>query len=130
MSQQAYVFKAALADDPDVIRTVAIGADATLGDLHDVLRHAFEWHGDFPYSFRLDDGREYAATPGDEVEVPLARLELKPDEAIEHVVAGPEEWRFALALLEVGPDDEPLPRVLERRGQTALEPEVELGVGD
>jgi Plasmid pRiA4b ORF-3-like protein len=129
MSQQAYVFKAALDGDPDVSRTVAVGADGTLADLHDVLRQAFEWHGDFPYSFRLDDGREYIATPGDAAEVPLAPLELEPDQPIQHVVEGPEEWRFALALLEVRADDDPLPRVLERRGEIALEPEVELGAG-
>jgi hypothetical protein len=29
-----------------------------------------------------------------------------------------------------GPDDGPLPRVLERHGEIALEPEAELGVGD
>jgi hypothetical protein len=130
MSQQAYVFRAALDDDPDVSRTVAVSADATLADLHDVLHHAFEWHGDFPYSFRLDDGREYAATPGDAAEVALARLGLEPGRPVEHVVDGPEEWRFALALLDVRVDDEPLPRVLERRGEIALEPEVELGAGD
>ena len=130
MSQQAYVFRAAVDDDPDVGRTVAVAADETLADLHDVLRHAFEWHGDFPYSFRLDDGRDYSATPGDELAVPLARLDLEPGRPIEHVVDGPEEWRFALELLEVRADDEPLPRVLERRGEIALEPEVELGAGD
>ena len=129
MSQQAYIFKAALDDDPGVSRTVAVGADATLGDLHDVLHHAFEWHGDFPYSFRLDDGREYGATPGDAVAVPLAELQFEPDRRVEHVVNGPEEWRFALALVDVRTDDEPLPRVLERRGEIALEPEVELGAG-
>jgi hypothetical protein len=126
MSQKAYVFRTALDDDPGAGRTVAVGADETLADLHDILRHAFEWHGDFPYSFLLGDGREYAATPGDELDVPLARLGLEPDQPIEHMVDGPEEWRFELALLEVRPDDEPLPRVLERHGELALEPEVEL----
>jgi hypothetical protein len=130
MSQQAYVFRAALDDDPGISRKVAVGADETLADLHNVLRHAFEWHGDFPYSFRLGHGREYVAKPGEEVDVPLARLDLEPNQPIEHAVDGAEEWRFALALLEVRPDDEPLPRVLERHGQLALEPEVELGAGD
>ena len=45
-------------------------------------------------------------------------------------VEGPEEWRFALTVLDVRRDDEPLPRVLERSGEIALEPEAELGAGD
>ena len=126
---QAYVFEAVLGDDPDVSRTVAVGGDQTLGDLHDVLREAFGWHGDFPYSFRLHDGREYVATPGESAEIPLVRLELEPDRRIEHVVNGAEEWEFALVLLEVRPDEEPLPRVLDHRGELVLEPEVELGGG-
>jgi hypothetical protein len=130
MSPQAYVFDARLADDPEVSRTVAVASDQTLGDLHDALRHAFEWHGDFPHSFRLDDGREYAGGPGETADVPLERLRLEPNHEVEHTVDGPEEWEFALTLLEVRPDDEPLPRVLERRGELALEPEVELGAGD
>ena len=130
MSQQAYVFEAALDDDPDVSRTVAVGGDQTLADLHVVLRQAFEWHGDFPYTFRLGDGREYAAAPGETADVPLARLELEPDRRIEHVVAGPEEWVLALTLLEVRVDEEPLPRVLERHKELQLEPEYDLGAGD
>ncbi len=130
MSQQAYVFEAALDDDPDVSRTVAVGADQTLDDLHAVLRQAFGWHGDFPYTFRLDDGREYVATPGESADVPLGRLELEPDRRIGYVVDGPEEWEFALALLEVRADDEPLPRVIERRKEIQLEPEYDLGAGD
>jgi hypothetical protein len=130
MSQQAYVFEAALDDDPDVSRTVAVRDDQTLDDLHTVLRQAFEWHGDFPYAFRLDDGREYDATPGETTDVPLARLELEPSQRIEHVVNGPEEWVLALALIEVRPEEEPLPRVIERHKEIQLEPEYDLGAGD
>jgi hypothetical protein len=130
MSQQAYVFEAALDDDPDVSRTVAVGDDQTLDDLNAVLRKAFGWHGDFPYSCRLDDGREYAAMPGESAEVPLGRLELEPDRRIEFFVDGPEEWEFALALLEVRAEDDPLPRVIERHNDLQLEPEYDLGAGD
>jgi hypothetical protein len=130
MSQQAYVFEAALDDDPDVSRTVAVRGDQTLVDLHAVLRQAFGWHGDFPYAFRFDDGREYAATPGETGDVPLARLELEPNQRIEHVVDGPEEWVLALALLEMRAEDEPLPRVIERHKEIQLEPEYDLGAGD
>src|SRR6266545_3725471 len=103
MSQQAYVFEAAL------------------DDVNAVLREAFGWHGDFPYSFRLDDGREYAAMPGEESDVPLGRLGLEPDRRIEFFVNGPEEWEFALALLEVRAEDDPLPRVIERHNDLQLE---------
>ena len=130
MSTQAYVFDARLADDPGVSRTVAVGGDQTLDDVHGALRQAFEWHGDFPYVFRLDDGRDYAGAPGEGVDVRLAGLELRNGGRLEHDVEGPEEWRFALTLLDVRQDDEPLPRVLERHGEIALEPEAELGAGD
>jgi hypothetical protein len=131
MSPQAYLFDARPTGDPEVSRTVAVASDQTLADLHDVLRAAFEWHGDFPYAFVLGDGREYAGEPGEDVDVPLGRLELDPDGSMEHTVDGPEEWRFSLRLLEVRADDGELPRVLERNGAIALEPEeVELGGGD
>ena len=86
MSPQAYVFDARLADDPEVSRTVAVGDDQTLDDLHHALREAFEWHGDFPYTFRLEDGREYAGGPGKTADVPLGRLELEPNRRIEFFV--------------------------------------------
>jgi len=130
MSAQAYVFDARLADDPGVSRTVAVGGDQTLDDVHGVLRHAFEWHGDFTYAFRLDDRRDYAGAPGEGVDVALAGLGLRSGDRLEHDVEGPEEWRFVLTVLDVRPDDEPLPRVLERHGEIALEPEAELGAGD
>jgi len=130
MSAQAYVFDARLADDPGVSRTVAVGSDQTLDDVHGALRQAFEWHGDFPYVFRLDDGRNYAGAPGEGVDVTLAGLELRSGGRLEHNVEGPEEWRFALTVLDVRPDDESLPRVLDRHGEIALEPEAELGGED
>ena len=130
MSAHAYVFDARLADDPGVSRTVAVGGDQTLDDVHSAVRQAFEWHGDFPYAFRLDDGRDYAGAPGEGVDVALARLGLRSGSRLEHDVEGPEEWRFALTVLDVRPDNESLPRVLERHGEIALEPEAELGAGD
>jgi hypothetical protein len=130
MSAHAYVFDARLADDPGVSRTVAVGSDQTLDDVHGALRQGFEWHGDFPYTFRLDDGRDYAGAPGEGVDVALADLALRSGDRLEHDVQGPEEWHFALTVLDVRPDDEPLPRVLERHGEIAFEPEAELGAGD
>ena len=130
MSAQAYVFDARLADDSGMSRTVAVGSDQTLDDVHGALRQAFEWHGDFPYAFRLDDGRDYAGAPGEAVDVALAGLGLRSGDRLEHDVDGPEEWRFAVTVLDVRPDDEPLPRVLERYGEIALEPEAELGGED
>ncbi len=130
MSTQGYVFDARLADDPGVSRTVAVGSDQTLDDVHGALRQAFEWHGDFPYAFRLDDGRDYAGAPGERVDVALGGLGLRRGNRLEHDVEGPEEWRFVLTVLDARPDDEPLPRVLERHGEIALEPEAELGAGD
>jgi len=130
MPAQAYVFDARLADDPGVSRTVAVGGDQTLDDVHGLLRQAFEWHGDFPYTFRLDDGRDYAGAPGEGVNAVLAGLGLRSGDRLEHNVEGPEEWRFALTVVDVRPDGEPLPRVLERHGKIALEPEAELGGED
>src|SRR2546427_5355942 len=130
MPAQAYVFDARLADDPGVSRTVAVGGDQTLDDVHSAVRQAFEWHGDFPYAFRLDDGRDYAGAPGEGVNVALVGLGLRRGDRLEHDVDGPEEWRFALTVLDVRPDDESLPRVLERDGEIALEPDAELGGAD
>jgi pRiA4b ORF-3-like protein len=130
MSTHAYVFDARLADDPGVSRTVAVGGDQTLDDVHHALRQAFEWHGDFPYAFRLDDGRDYAGAPGEGVDVTLAGLGLRSGGRLQHDIEGPEEWRFALTVLDVRPDNEPLPRVLERDGAIVLEPEAELGGED
>ena len=83
MSAHAYVFDARLADDPAVSRTVVVGSDQTLDDVHGALRQAFEWHGDFPYAFRLDGGRDYAGAPGEGVDVPLAALELRSGDRLE-----------------------------------------------
>ena len=124
MSAQAYVFNARLADDPGVSRTVAVGSDQTLDDVQGALRQAFEWHGDFPYASRLDDGRDYAEARGETVDVALDGLGLRSGDRLEHDVQGPEEWRFALTVLDVRPDNESLPRVLERHG------EIELGGED
>ena len=88
MSTQGYVFDARLADDPGVSRTVAVGGDQTLDDVHRALRQAFEWHGDFPYAFRLDDGRDYAGAPGEGVDVPLAWLGLRTGSQLQHDVEG------------------------------------------
>ena len=57
-------------------------------------------------------------------------LGLRSGDRLEHDVEGPEEWRFALTVLDVRPDNESLPRVLERQGEIALEPEAELGGED
>src|SRR2546428_7536087 len=119
MPAYAYVFDARLADDPGVSRTVAVGGDQTLDDVHSAVRQAFEWHGDFPYAFRLDGGRDYAGAPGEGVDVPLAALGLRSGDRLEHDVDGPEEWRIGLTVLDVRPDHEPLARVLERHGEIA-----------
>src|SRR2546428_13741392 len=113
MSAQAYVFGARLADDPGVSRTVAVGSDQTLDDVHGALRQAFEWHGDFPYAFRLDDGRDYAGAPGEGVNVALVGLGLRRGDRLGHDVDGPGGGRFALTVLAVRPAAGPLPRVLE-----------------
>src|SRR3989442_15235372 len=122
MPAQAYVFDARLTDDPGVSRTVAVGGDQTLADLHSAVRQAFEWHGDFPYAFRLNDGRDYAGTPGGGVDVALAGLGLRSGDRLGHYVEGPEEWHFAFTVLDVGRGDRPVPRALEGKGGVALDP--------
>lgn len=47
----------------------------------------------------------------------MTRLGLRSGGRLEHDVDGPEEWRFALTVLDVGPDDKSLPRVLELGGE-------------
>src|SRR2546427_12865424 len=121
MPAQAYVFDARLADDPGVSRTVAVGGDQTLDDVHSAVRQAFEWHGDFPYALRLNDGRDYAGTPGEGVDVALAGLGLRRGDRPEHHVEGPEAGHLALTVLDAPRHDGPLPRALRRNGQVSLE---------
>lgn len=135
MSQQAYVFEATIDDDPDVRRTVAVRSDQTLVDLHVVLRKAFEWHGDFPYTFRVGDAlytSPLTAEPGDaSADVPLDRLGLRQEGSITHVVEADDEWSIVVGLVDVAPvGDESLPRVIERQKEVQLEPEYDLGAGD
>jgi len=134
MSLLAYVFDANLADDPDVSRTLGVRGDQTLEDLHDVLRKAFGWHGDFPYSFKLDEAELasplFAEPDARTADVALDQLGLATGREFVHAVDANEEWRIALRLVDVRPaGDEPLPRILERHRETALEPEYELGGG-
>jgi hypothetical protein len=47
----------------------------------------------------------------------VGRPRASERDRLEHDVEGPEEWRFALTVLDLRPDDEALPRVLELGGE-------------
>jgi hypothetical protein len=134
-----YIFDARLVGISGVSRKLAIRSDQTLADLHDVLRAAFDWDDDHLYAFWRGDafwprtGTEYVhpfmleeAPPmpafgpqptQKSAEVRLDRLRLARGDRLSYVFDFGDEWRVALRLHAVrAVDDEPYPRVLERRG--------------
>jgi hypothetical protein len=65
MAKQTYVFNAKLDGWEDVRGTIAVRADQTLADLHDVLQAAFGWDNDHLYArsgWAESSGRETTAS--------------------------------------------------------------------
>lgn len=142
MAKQAYVFIAQLDGWPGVRRSIAVGADQTLADLHDGLQAAFDWDDDHLYTFWLDgkfwsrDGTEYvhpvglefnpfegwglptAKPRGKSAAVRLSRLRLTKGQRIAYLFDFGDEWRVHLTLRQiVAADGAPYPRILESVGE-------------
>jgi hypothetical protein len=118
----AYVFEAALLEEPGVSRRLLVRGDQTLAAVHDLLRQAFEWWEDDEYSFQLD------------TDVQLQRLELRAGQKIAYAFGSGDEWRVRLRLDEIQPGADETGVVLEVRGkappQYPIPDEEELGAGD
>ena len=122
------VFDAELVNVPGVGARVAVGAGQHLTALHDAIQDAFGWEGDHPYAFWLDgtfwgdQDTEYTSPVAPEgapqtPDVPLTELDLAVGARVAYVFAFADQWRVRLTLREqVKAEDEPYPRVLERRG--------------
>jgi hypothetical protein len=127
---RAYVFRAELGTAQDVSRTVVLGEEQTLEDLNELLRAEFGWHDPHLYSFWLD-GRfwgnretEYSApfeleeSGAKSAQTPLGRLGLEPEQRIAYLFDYGDNWEVDLTVAEVrAAGSEPLPAVLERRGE-------------
>jgi Plasmid pRiA4b ORF-3-like protein len=128
MAGQAYVFDAKLSGWRGVHRTIAIRCEATLGDLHHALQHAFGWGDDHLYAFWL--GRKFSAKhktgyvhplaleadwlTGDRTqarqrrksaECRLDRLRLTPGRRLAYLFDFQSQWRVRLTLREITSDD-------------------------
>ena len=130
MSPPAYVFQVELETDPPVERTIELGADQTLEDLHEFLREEFGWDDPHLYSFWLDgdfwgdDESEYAApfeleeSGARSAATPLRELGLSVGQRIAYVFDYGDEWRVGITVkAESDSPEAPLPRVLERVGE-------------
>ena len=106
---------------------VAVASHGHLTALHDAIQRAFGWGDDHLYSFWLDgrfwgdDSTEYVrpGTPDSEnatADLPLEELSLDVGVKIAYVFDYGDEWRVMLTVRERLHDDEPLRRVIERRG--------------
>jgi Plasmid pRiA4b ORF-3-like protein len=125
---EALVFDAELVDHRGVRRTIAVGENQTLEDLHVALREAFEWWDDHLYSFWLDGEfwgareREYTspveAEPGMRTaDATLASLDLQLGQEIAYLFDFGAQWRVRLKLRDRRPvGEEPLPAVAEHAG--------------
>jgi hypothetical protein len=141
VTRHAYVFRADLAATPGVSRTIELGGDHTLEDLHEVLRAGFCWADPHLYSFWLGgefwggSETEYTAPDGVEesdaksAEIPLRELGLETEQRIAYVFDYGDNWEVELTVAEIcDAGDESLPRVVERRGEAP--PQYERFEGD
>lgn len=106
---------------------IGVASHEHLTALHDGIQQAFGWGDDHLYSFWLDgrfwgdDRTEYVRprTPDSEkatADVPLEELSLDVGARIAYVFDYGDEWRVMLTVRGRLDGDEPVRRVIERRG--------------
>jgi len=131
MTQQTYVFRAALVGFPQVRRTITVRDDLTLVDLHYALQSAFGWDDDHLYSFWLDGSfwasedehymHPYHAVsldpPGKSACACLRELGLSQGRRIAYEFDFERGWRVGLELCEVrASSGNTVARCIEREG--------------
>ena len=130
MQRRAYVFRAELAADPDVRRTLALAEEHTLEDLHGLLRAEFRWDDPHLYSFWLSgrfwDGpeTEYSAPDGLEesgartARTPIGELGLEQGQRIAYLFDYGDSWEVEITVAETkDAGGDAYPQVLERVGE-------------
>ena len=130
MHRYAYVFRAELAAQPAVVRTVALAEGQTLDDLHELLRAEFGWDDPHLYSFWLSgrfwDGpeTEFTAPYGLEesaarsAQTAIATLGLEQGQQIAYLFDYGDTWEVQITVVDIrAADGESYPQVLERHGK-------------
>ncbi len=120
-----YVLKVAL--EKQLYRTIAIGASATLDDLHLVIQDAFRFDNDHLYAFFMDGepwSDERFNDPRMEespfaTEVKLGELDLYAGKRFVYVFDFGDNWEFWVTVLESNPSaPEPKsPKVVDKLGK-------------
>ena len=112
-----------------VSRKLAVRADETLADLHQLIQFAFEWDDDHLYSFWTSGkfwdgyGCEYTrpgwADSGQRTaRVRVEALGLAVGNKLAYLFDFGDEWRVRLRLAKIVPADEgAYPRILASRGE-------------
>ncbi|MEX2644906.1 MAG: plasmid pRiA4b ORF-3 family protein [Gaiellaceae bacterium] len=126
---RAYVFRANLAGQRGVSRTVAVRSDQTLDDLHLILQVALDWDNDHLYGFWLS-GRfwdrdavmytpPFEPDPDDRsTDTRLDELGLEAGQKIAYVFDFGDDWRVRLSVAGIVPaDGGAYPRILASRGE-------------
>ena len=130
MQRRAFVFRAELAADPAVRRTLALAEEQTLEELHEFLRAEFGWDDPHLYSFWLSgrfwDGPETEYSAPDELEesgarsarTPIGELGLEQGQRIAYLFDYGDNWEVEITVAETkDAGDDAYPQVLERVGE-------------
>jgi hypothetical protein len=120
-----YVLKVAL--DKKLYRTIAIGATATLDDLHLAIQDAFRFDNDHLYAFYMDgepwSGDRFNAPELEEGpftdDVQLGELDLYTGRRFLYLFDFGDSWEFWITVLEINPSaPEPKsPKVVDKLGK-------------
>jgi hypothetical protein len=96
-------------------RRLEVPSAITLGELHDVLQDAFDWHGDHLHDFRVRGNRYtpwtpelfeppfFGDAPRDEDLTPLTRVAPRPGDVLDYTYDFGDDWRHRIEVESVGP---------------------------
>jgi hypothetical protein len=127
-----YTFKVTYLRNPDVWRTIEVGADQTLDDLHHAILEAVDFDPDHLYSFYLsnrawDQSSEYAHPHADgpsAARVKIGDLNLRTKQRFLYLFDYGDEHRFEVQVIDVNPEaakDGDYPRIVEVHGANPVQ---------